>query len=1341
MRSAPHRSPSVLLRLSALLGLIGLVASTPAPAAVDPAWERATRASLQALEAHFRTGPDGTAWAPNRTHDLRTTVTTQGFRMVSRKGGAPGFEVGLSLAAFGRDGDLAPVTPGKVSAEGPRATLQRPAPAPVEWFLNDPRGLEHGFTVSRRPPGRAASEVVLALELATDLEVLAAPDQRTLGFARPGESPRLRYSDLVVRDAAGRSLPAHFALAEGRLEIRYDDRGARYPVEVDPIASTAWWYVEATGAFDGLGTSVQTAGDVNGDGFSDILVGIPREDEPSGDAGAVWIYYGSPAGLPSQFSPSWIGMNGLFGANFGHSCAPAGDVNGDGKGDIIVGQPFDILSGQRAFVYMGASGGMRLPSNVPSGGDWKCSGSGSWNFQSQFGWSVGTAGDVNGDGYDDVIVGAPNWSDIQANREQGAVWVWLGRSDFGDVGLGTSDDGTSANAAFSFVGGAASRQAGLAVSTAGDVNADGMDDVLVGAPGWDNNAGRLLLFTGSSTAPVLQAADAIAGPAGSRFGRSVAPAGDVNGDGYADVLVGAPADNGGRGAVYLYIGDPTYPYLGVGRIWTGSVPGDSLGTSVHTAGDVNGDGYADVLVGRGSYTFNGSDPGAAWLFYGGPTGPGTSPDVVFTGETAPVNSSSSFGSSVASAGDVDGDGFGEFIVGSPRYGQSEWGRAYVFKGAALPPKSAVLSAEGGVYDDVVGWSVAIAGDVNNDGYDEVLVGSPHWDGGGGDEGAVFMYYGNSTGVDYYPGWSVIGAAPNAQLGISVAGAGDVNNDGFGDIIAGGHTEGGVGKASAWYGGLSGPPTTPNWFVNGVATNGYFGAWVARAGDVNGDGFSDVIVGASNENAGLGAGQGTARVYLGSGAGLVGTPGATLLGEAAGDQFGAQATTAGDVNADGVDDVIVGAPGAGAGRGRAYVFSGQASPQGVRTSPLWFKDGPSAGSAFGSSVAGAGDVNADGYSDVVIGAPSHASSGRAELYYGGSSGPAQNAGWFHDAGQAFSGYGSSVTSPGDVNGDGYSDLLIGAVFWDGVGGQDCGRAFVYPGGPGGPPSTESWFADGIQAFSNIGHAVAGGGDVNDDGYPDLVMGEPGYSGLDFRTGRAQLFLANGPGVRRTLVQVQNCVSICIYRTVSPQGMAASPGYFPSIRAFSPAGRGAVSAQVEVEPKGLPFDRLGLLTGFVEEYVPGGLFGVGASTSCGSSQNPCHWRIRTVTRSPWFPRSPWFSFPHNAPTESDVRMGTPVLATEPVAAPASLALAPPRPNPTDGRTRLDFDLPRGGTVRLLVQDVSGRRVRTLVEGWRPAGRFQTEWDGRDAAGGACGAGVYFVVIEAAGERATRRLALVR
>ena len=1113
------------------------------------------------------------------------------------------------------------------------------------------------------------------------------------------------------------------------------------------------WSREGTEGFGFFTHSMTTLGDVNGDGYSDVAIGGPFEDyNDAGDAGKVHVWYGGPDGLGTPTYPpygeDWTGKGGLSAYLFGYSVAAAGDVNGDGYSDMFVGAPgAPSGSGQRAYVFMGGSTGMRLPNNTASNNaDWKCSGSPSYDGKTQFGWSVSTAGDINGDGFDDVIAGAPTWSVSAGSIANGRFTVWLGRANFGDTGLGSSDDGTAANAAVSVSGAFAGDAMGYAVSTAGDVNGDGYDDVIVGAPNFGSGtlSGHAYLFTGNVTASPLTYTQEIAGlAANARTGYSVALAGDLNGDGYSDVIIGSPGASGGRGSATIYLGSGNASPLSLYATLTGATAGDSLGASVATAGDVNGDGYADIVVGGPS--FNEAAPvgrtGYAQMYYGGPSGLRSLTPVW---STIGANRSS-YGSSVATAGDVDGDGFSDVLIGSEHHGISFWGKVYLYRGAPDPPSSLAWGPTGGTPEDVLGWSVAFAGDINGDSYGDVLLGAPALDAWYVDQGAVFAYYGTANGLPVSPNWSYYGVLAGEQLGVSVAGAGDLNNDGYADIIAGAHMFFGAGGAFVWYGGPGGLPAgNPAWATIGNTANGFYGLCVAGVGDLNGDGYSDVAVGAPYENA-PGTEQGRVVVFLGAPGGLSTTPSKELTGEQPGDHFGNALSWAGDVNRDGLSDLLVGAPGSNAGgadAGRAYIFNGIASALAVRATPLWTHNGRAGNAAYGGAVAHAGDVNRDGFSDILVGATGDAPGGRVEAFYGATYGPPKDPSWALNTTQGFAGFGSSLSSAGDVNNDGYSDILIGAVFFDASFGYDNGRADVHLGGPGGLSSTPYWSIDGPQDFGNLGHVVAGGGDINGDGFSDLLFGIPGFS-TNYREGLAWAALGNGGSfgaTSRTIAQVQLC-TFCVYKTIQPMGFAASPGFYMQMRHKSAKGRDRARVRTQLAGTSalLAAASPASFTGYLDTGL--GVYPFGLAGVCSGGANPCHWRIRLESHSPYFPRTPWFTLAGNALDESDVRMATPVLATDSSAPPTSLALAVAGANPARGATHLTFDLPSAGVAKVVVRDIQGRSVRGLRNGWHPVGRHEVAWDARDEQGTAVAAGVYYVELSAGGERVSRQVTLVR
>ncbi len=229
------------------------------------------------------------------------------------------------------------------------------------------------------------------------------------------------------------------------------------------------------------------------------------------------------------------------------------------------------------------------------------------------------------------------------------------------------------------------------------------------------------------------------------------------------------------------------------------------------------------------------------------------------------------------------------------------------------------------------------------------------------------------------GTIVQGAADGQSTGYSVSGAGDVNGDGYGDVIVGAFGyEGNTGRAYVFDGSAGGVSSTATTTLTGEARSSAFGASVSGAGDVNGDGYDDVIVGAYS----YGSRMGRAYVYAGSPAGVSSTATTTLTGAASEDRFGVSVSGAGDTNGDGYDDVIVGDYGYSSGAGLAHVYAGSAS--GVSTSAATTLTGTA--DYYGHSVSGAGDVNGDGYGDVIVGAYGYGpGQGRAYVYLGSAGG--------------------------------------------------------------------------------------------------------------------------------------------------------------------------------------------------------------------------------------------------------------------------------------------------------------------------------------------------------------------
>ena len=386
---------------------------------------------------------------------------------------------------------------------------------------------------------------------------------------------------------------------------------------------------------------------------------------------------------------------------------------------------------------------------------------------------------------------------------------------------------------------------GTSVAAAGDMNGDGHVDFIVGAPLTDTpgglNAGRAYVFLGG---PALQDRPALslagANPNDALFGTSVASAGDMDGDGFADVIVGAAYLD--RGHAYIFRGgrvpDP------VADLSLFGPPGAfDFGSHLASAGDVNADGLGDVIVGAPSAQVNDVSLGQVFLFLGAqPLDAG--PDLVLAGNA----SGDQFGKAVAPAGDLNGDGYGDFIVGTPGVDTEEQldvGAAYVYFGGPLPVAQRSLTLPANPGDRLFGDCVAGAGDVNGDGYDDVIVGVVLNDTVGASGGRAYVYFGGSV-PDAIPDVVLLLPPGAVNFGTAVSAAGDLDRDGFGDVLVGAR---GLTRAGEVYGYLGGPAmdAAPDLRLAGGPSADQFGSSIAPLGDQDGDGFGDVLIGAPTDD--------------------------------------------------------------------------------------------------------------------------------------------------------------------------------------------------------------------------------------------------------------------------------------------------------------------------------------------------------------------------------------------------------------------------------------------------------------------------------------------------------------
>ena len=918
------------------------------------------------------------------------------------------------------------------------------------------------------------------------------------------------------------------------------------------------------------GHFISGAGDLNGDGFDDLVIGDPfanRLDNPSGGTtetiGQVFVVYG--------------GLSRLLSADYA-------DTVGDGHIDVT------LLQSQTGLVIDGISS------------------------RDHTGWAVSGAGDVNGDGIDDLLIGSPRVKSGTLSSGQ-ATLIFGGQQNLStwDAADATSDGHAqlarlSRDTGFVFQGEFSTRT-GFSLAAAGDVNGDGYRDIVIGTDSSSPEGRAYVVFGGPQALAGFDVAGGgladgqaalanLTGTTGfaltgfatpndteSQFGSAVSSAGDVNADGYDDLLIGAwfAAFNGSTtGKSYLVLG-------GSGNVndfeLQSKQAGDALGFSVSGATDVNGDGFADVLIAAPNADPNGGNSGQSYVVFGGnfanaATSIGTSGNDTQTGSSAADRIVGGRGDDLL-LGNVGRDvlygGAGNDVLAISTLdfmrvdGGTGLDTLRLDSAGLILDLSAITDTRLNSIEtiDIRGTGAntlkvtpqdvlnlvedQVSSDgrqtlrVLRDGNDTVDIGSGWYNIGTVTQGGVrfTVYVSDQARLEVQErsvldpggttGFALNGAASSDEAGSSVANVGDVNGDGFDDLLIGAQYANAGNRADAGvsylvFGSIEGTNTNLNlgsldgtrgYRFQGIATNDHSGRTVSAAGDVNGDGFADLLIGARDSNSnGIKSGQsylifgGAANLTALDTAGgaaadgqielsaLDGVRGFIFNGAAARDYSGSAVGAAGDVNGDGYDDLLIGAEGAdpnGSLSGQTYlVFGGQANLSTLDGTAGAAADGRitlsavgagtgfvfdgAAGDVSGSAVSRAGDVNGDGFGDLLIGAEGGGVfNGQVYLVFGGGNSLAalDTAGGASANGRAKlsvitaatgyvfgvydhnTGLGASVSAAGDVNGDGFDDLLMGA-FAASPYGSSSGKAYLVFGG-----------AISLQTLDTFGGSTANG----------------------------------------------------------------------------------------------------------------------------------------------------------------------------------------------------------------------------------------------------------------------------
>lgn len=790
---------------------------------------------------------------------------------------------------------------------------------------------------------------------------------------------------------------------------------------------------------DNMGLAIARAGDLDGDGVEDFAVGLAYHDGLAGpDCGQVVFYSGADRSVIRKVDGTQSGEQ------FGMRLLLLGDLNQDGKPEMMASAPaYDagsLLDAGRVAIISGLDGAI-------------IGGFGRQLDNGFFGFSLALCGDLNNSGRPEVLIGAPGPS-------TGTGWAYVYT--------------VSGHQLLAMNGDAPGDYFGYSACVLKNKMTGKTKYLLVSAPYHDKsgrpNAGQVKCYSARSGAYITSILGA---HQWDYFGWDLNGEGDFNNDGHTDLLIGTPLYDGVLGAKTGQIRVLSGVNGAEIHAFEGTHEKERFGQTVDYIADIDGDGIDEIVVGSLTYaTSQHHKLNGRVSVYSGSTGAHLY-DCIGTGKGGYV------GAGLTRISDIDGDGHDDILAGAPSFdrsvGKSDAGRIFIYSGV---DGSGITYIEGEKGGDEFGYCVEGATtDVDGDGLCDFLISAY----GHNDPetpvttGRVYVVSSASGSVLY----SVDGDQSEAMFGGSLAGVGDVNGDNIGDFWVGipYYDDGGksnCGQIRLYLGGQ----TTHTVSLCGSEAGDEVGHSMSRIGDLDGDGKDDLLVGLP----GFKNDRGKVMVLSGDDGDLI----RVFQGGATNDNFGHDVASGGDIDNDGTDDILIGVPGFDMNgindRGRVFVYSGDDG------SLLKVMNGAGEGDELGGAVDGIGDINGDGYDDFIAGAPHY--DGAAGNWCGAVyvvSGRNFSIITTIEGEDAYGQFGHALAGVGDTNLDSVPDFCIGAYYLTVKEVGDAGRVYVYSGSD--MALLDSVTGDGKSMW--LGFSVSAVGDLDSDGSCEIMVGGPLY----------------------------------------------------------------------------------------------------------------------------------------------------------------------------------------------------------------------------------------------------------